>query len=55
MAGDQIVFSLYTGGVFTVPLAGGAVTPVEAGAGMHLLAWPRIGTPGQGGEPHGTE
>ncbi|GAA3591426.1 hypothetical protein GCM10022419_087760 [Nonomuraea rosea] len=55
VAGDQIVFSLYTGGVFTVPLAGGTVTPVEGGAGMHLLAWPWIGTPGQGGEPHGTE
>ncbi|GAA3194347.1 hypothetical protein [Nonomuraea roseoviolacea] len=55
VAGDRIVFSLYTGGVFSVPLAGGPVEPVEQGAGMHLLAWPWIGTPGQGGEPHGTE
>ncbi|MFI6732355.1 TolB family protein [Nonomuraea sp. NPDC050451] len=50
---DKIVFSLYTGGVFTVPLGGGTVEPVQGGAGMHLLAWPWIGTPGRGGEPHG--
>ncbi|GGT04975.1 hypothetical protein ACFFV7_09445 [Nonomuraea spiralis] len=50
----KIVFSLYVGGVFTVPLTGGAVTPIDVGAGMHLLSWPWIGTPGQGGEPHGT-
>ncbi|WP_433252749.1 hypothetical protein ACQPYK_08375 [Streptosporangium sp. CA-135522] len=55
VANGKIVFSLYTGGVFAVPLKGGTVEPVEGGAGMHLLAWPWIGTPGQGGEPHGTE
>ncbi|MFG6192762.1 hypothetical protein [Nonomuraea sp. JJY05] len=49
----KIVFSLYTGGVFTVPLGGGTVEPVQGGAGMHLLAWPWIGAPGRGGEPHG--
>ncbi|MET8334729.1 hypothetical protein ABZV14_19050 [Streptosporangium canum] len=50
---DRIVFSLYVGGVFTVPLGGGTVEPVERGAGMHLLAWPWVGTPGTGGEPTG--
>jgi hypothetical protein len=55
VADGKIVFSLYTGGVFAVPLEGGTVEPVEGGAGMHLLAWPWIGTPGWGGEPHGTE
>ncbi|MGN9843584.1 hypothetical protein ACTMTI_36210 [Nonomuraea sp. H19] len=50
---DKIVFSLYVGGVFTVPVAGGTVQPVEGGAGMHVLAWPWVGTPGVGGEPHG--
>ncbi|MEV4572437.1 hypothetical protein AB0K16_04200 [Nonomuraea jabiensis] len=54
VAGDKIVFSLYTGGVFTVPLGGGMVEPVQGGTGMHLLAWPWIGTPGRGGEPRGT-
>ncbi|SNT34949.1 hypothetical protein SAMN05216276_10368 [Streptosporangium subroseum] len=54
VANGKIVFSLYTGGVFAVPLEGGTVEPVEGGAGMHLLAWPWIGTPGRGGEPHGT-
>ncbi|MEU9831968.1 hypothetical protein AB0D67_10570 [Streptosporangium sp. NPDC048047] len=54
VADGKIVFSLYVGGVFTVPLEGGAVEPVEGGTGMHLLAWPWIGTPGRGGEPHGT-
>ncbi|MFF4615012.1 TolB-like translocation protein [Nonomuraea jabiensis] len=51
---DKIVFSLSIGGVFTVPLGGGTVEPVQGGTGMHLLAWPWIGTPGRGGEPHGT-
>ncbi|GAA4232926.1 hypothetical protein FHR32_004377 [Streptosporangium album] len=55
VANGKIVFSLYTGGVFAVPLEGGTVEPVEGGTGMHLLAWPWIGTPGRGGEPHGTE
>ncbi|MEW1837201.1 hypothetical protein AB0392_04510 [Nonomuraea angiospora] len=50
---DKIVFSLYTGGVFTVPLGGGTVEAVQGGAGMHLLAWPWIGAPGRGGEPRG--
>ncbi|KAB8189747.1 hypothetical protein FH608_037685 [Nonomuraea phyllanthi] len=54
VAGDEIVFSLNAGGVFTVPLGGGTVKPVEGGAGMHLLAWPWIGTPGARSEPGGT-
>ncbi|MET7462664.1 hypothetical protein [Nonomuraea sp. NPDC005501] len=54
VAGERIVFSLYTGGVYSVPLAGGTAELVKGGAGMHLLAWPWIGTPGKGGEPHGT-
>ncbi|MET7337990.1 hypothetical protein [Nonomuraea sp. NPDC005650] len=56
VANDKIVFSLSsTGGVFTVPLGGGTVEPVQGGTGMHLLAWPWIGAPGRGGEPHGTD
>jgi len=51
---DKIVFSLYAGGVFTVPLGGGTVEPVAAGAGLHLLEWPWAGTPGRGGESTGT-
>ncbi|MDP9847610.1 hypothetical protein [Streptosporangium lutulentum] len=54
VANGKIVFSLYTGGVFSVPLEGGTVEPVEGGTGMHLLSWPWIGTPGRGGEPKGT-
>ncbi|MEV0231240.1 hypothetical protein [Nonomuraea sp. NPDC050786] len=50
----KIVFSLYTGGVFTVPVEGGEVQPVDRGTGMHLLSWPWAGTPGVGGEPNGT-
>ncbi|GAA3205531.1 hypothetical protein [Nonomuraea helvata] len=50
----KIVFSLYTGGVFTVPVEGGEVQPVDRGTGMHLLSWPWAGTPGLGGEPNGT-
>ncbi|MEQ4718375.1 hypothetical protein [Nonomuraea sp. B19D2] len=54
IANDKIVFSLYTGGVFTVSLEGGAVQPVDRGTGMHLLSWPWVGTPAAGGEPRGT-
>ncbi|MEV0612593.1 hypothetical protein AB0I81_04645 [Nonomuraea sp. NPDC050404] len=50
----KVVFSFYAGGVFSVPLGGGTVTPVTGDAGMHLLTWPWIGAPGRGGEPHGT-
>ncbi|MEV0386263.1 hypothetical protein [Nonomuraea sp. NPDC050643] len=53
VADGRLVFSLYTGGVYTVPLGGGTVTQVEGGAGMHLLSWPWIGAPGTGGEPTG--
>ncbi|WP_336214526.1 hypothetical protein [Nonomuraea sp. LPB2021202275-12-8] len=46
VAGGKIVFSLLVGGVFTVPLEGGPVEPVQGGAGMHLLSWPWIGAAG---------
>ncbi|MGW3342852.1 hypothetical protein ACWDA3_06075 [Nonomuraea rubra] len=43
---DRIVFSLFSGGVFTVPAVGGEVREVAGGAGMHLLKWPWVGSPG---------
>ncbi|MFG1944196.1 hypothetical protein [Nonomuraea sp. NPDC048826] len=46
IVGDRVAFSVSTGGVYTVPLKGGAVEAVEDGAGMHLLSWPWIGAPG---------
>ncbi|SFK06631.1 hypothetical protein SAMN05216275_116133 [Streptosporangium canum] len=49
VANGNVVFSLSAGGVFSVPLAGGPVTPVRAGAGLHLLSWPWAGSPGTGG------
>ncbi|GLW10146.1 hypothetical protein Misp01_52750 [Microtetraspora sp. NBRC 13810] len=49
VVGGKVVFSLSSGGVFSVPLAGGQVTEVPGGAGLHLLAWPWAGTPGAGG------
>ncbi|WP_433513169.1 hypothetical protein ACQP2T_57680 [Nonomuraea sp. CA-143628] len=48
---DKIVFSLRSGGVSTVPLGGGTVEPIAESAGMHLLSWPWVGTPGPGGQP----
>ncbi|MER5320522.1 hypothetical protein [Streptosporangium roseum] len=51
VADGNVVFSLSAGGVFSVPLAGGPVTPVQAGAGLHLLSWPWAGSPGTGGPP----
>ncbi|MEV4115076.1 hypothetical protein [Nonomuraea sp. NPDC049695] len=54
MVNDKIAFSLYTGGVFTVPVEGGEVQPVDRGTGLHLLSWPWAGRPGSGGEPNGT-
>ncbi|MFC4013752.1 hypothetical protein ACFOY2_41455 [Nonomuraea purpurea] len=50
---DKIVFSVYTGGVFEVPMADGTVEPVSGGTGMHVLEWPWIGAPGMGGERKG--
>jgi hypothetical protein len=51
VANGNVVFSLSAGGVFSVPLAGGPVTPVQAGTGLHLLSWPWAGSPGAGGPP----
>ncbi|MFC5817819.1 TolB family protein [Nonomuraea harbinensis] len=54
IVGDRVAFSARSGGVFTVPLGGGEVEPVANGAGMHLLSWPWIGTPGPYGAGEGT-
>ncbi|MGI5287710.1 hypothetical protein ACQEVF_30840 [Nonomuraea polychroma] len=43
--GDKIAFSLHEGGVFTLPLKGGAVTPVKGAERHHILSWPWVGTP----------
>ncbi|MEV0383297.1 hypothetical protein [Nonomuraea sp. NPDC050643] len=54
VTGDKLAFSLTGGGVFTVPLAGGGVTPVAGADRHHILRWPWVGTPGehtQGDEP----
>ncbi|MGP4103976.1 hypothetical protein [Nonomuraea sp. KM90] len=40
----QVAFSIGRGGVYTVPLAGGAVQPVAGAEGMHLLRWPWVGS-----------
>ncbi|TDD02848.1 hypothetical protein E1292_22435 [Nonomuraea deserti] len=47
VTGDKIAFSLLEGGVFTLPLKGGAVTPVEGAERHHILQWPWVGTPGE--------
>ncbi|MEV4220500.1 hypothetical protein [Nonomuraea sp. NPDC049725] len=46
VTGGKIAFSLHEGGVFTLPLEGGAVTPVEGAGRHHILKWPWVGTPG---------
>ncbi|MEU0567672.1 hypothetical protein ABZ297_20110 [Nonomuraea sp. NPDC005983] len=46
VANGAIVFSMQKGGVFSVPVNGGQVTPVDRGAGLHLLSWPWAGSPG---------
>ncbi|MDP9864309.1 MULTISPECIES: hypothetical protein [Streptosporangium] len=46
VAEGAIVFSVLKGGVFSVPLDGGQVTPVDRGTGLHLLSWPWAGSPG---------
>lgn len=46
VVGDRLAFSLSDGGVFTVPLGGGAVTPVKGANRYHILSWPWVGTPG---------
>jgi hypothetical protein len=48
VTGDRLAFSAFRGGgVFTVPLDGGAVTPVENAGRHHILSWPWVGTPGE--------
>lgn len=46
VAKGAIVFSVMKGGVFSVPLDGGQVTPIDRGTGLHLLSWPWAGSPG---------
>ncbi|MEV4102831.1 hypothetical protein AB0J42_21465 [Nonomuraea sp. NPDC049649] len=53
IAGHRVVFSARSGGVFTVPLAGGEPEPVDGAADMHLLSWPWIGAPGPYGQDRG--
>lgn len=47
VVGDRLAFSVMEGGVFTLPLTGGAVTPVADAERHHILRWPWVGTPGQ--------
>ncbi|MGP4101825.1 hypothetical protein [Nonomuraea sp. KM90] len=42
----KLAFSLVKGGVFTLPLDGGQVTPVAGADRHHILRWPWVGTPG---------
>ncbi|MEV4112613.1 hypothetical protein [Nonomuraea sp. NPDC049695] len=46
VVGDRLAFSVMEGGVFTLPLTGGAVTPVAHAERHHILRWPWVGTPG---------
>ncbi|MGR6912627.1 TolB family protein [[Actinomadura] parvosata] len=47
VTGDRLAFSAFQGGgVFTVPLDGGAVTPVKNAVEHHILTWPWVGMPG---------
>ncbi|HUR03892.1 MAG TPA: hypothetical protein VM347_15210 [Nonomuraea sp.] len=46
VAKGAIVFSVMKGGVFSVPVEGGQVTPIDRGTGLHLLSWPWAGSPG---------
>ncbi|GAT70117.1 hypothetical protein PS9374_05797 [Planomonospora sphaerica] len=54
VTGGKLAFSLFEGGVFTVPLGGGTVEPVPGADRHHILLWPWVGTPGEytpDGEP----
>ncbi|MEV4171953.1 hypothetical protein [Nonomuraea sp. NPDC049709] len=42
----KLAFSVLEGGVFTLPLDGGQVTPVAGADRHHILSWPWVGTPG---------
>ncbi|MEU7743943.1 hypothetical protein [Nonomuraea sp. NPDC049158] len=46
VANGAIVFSMQKGGVFSVPVHGGQVTPIDRGTELHLLSWPWAGSPG---------
>ncbi|MEU4231832.1 hypothetical protein AB0F17_46695 [Nonomuraea sp. NPDC026600] len=46
VAKGAIVFSVMKGGVFSVPVEGGQVTPIDRGTSLHLLSWPWAGSPG---------
>lgn len=43
VVGDKVVFSLRSGGVFSVPLSGGWVEQVPGSDGKQLLSWPWAG------------
>jgi hypothetical protein len=47
VVGDKLAFSVFEGGVFTVPLGGGTVEPVTGADRHHILRWPWVGTPGE--------
>ncbi|GIH21820.1 hypothetical protein Aph01nite_01300 [Acrocarpospora phusangensis] len=47
VAGDRLAFSVMEGGVFTVPLGGGTVTPVPGADRYHILRWPFVGSVGR--------
>ncbi|GAA3569572.1 hypothetical protein GCM10022419_058100 [Nonomuraea rosea] len=40
VTGDSLVWSVKKGGVYRMPLTGGAPEPLPGGAGLHLSAWP---------------
>ncbi|MFI6320444.1 hypothetical protein ACIBG8_23120 [Nonomuraea sp. NPDC050556] len=44
VVGEKLAFSLFDGGVFTVPLTGGEVDPIKGAERDHLMAWPWVGT-----------
>ncbi|MEU0566487.1 hypothetical protein ABZ297_13975 [Nonomuraea sp. NPDC005983] len=40
LAGDSVVWSMEKGGVYSMPLTGGAARPIAAGKGLFLTDWP---------------
>lgn len=47
VTGGRLAFSLVEGGVYTVPLKGGAPKPVPGAERHHILRWPWVGAPGE--------
>ncbi|GAA3442487.1 hypothetical protein [Planomonospora venezuelensis] len=47
VTGGKLAFSLERGGVFTVPLGGGTMEPVQGADRHHIVRWPWVGTPGR--------